>query len=291
MPSALLDAVTSLLPAHFAVIDGAHFDDLPGALAAARLPVIPLYLEASDGPGVAAGPHLVPADSSDAAQRLMDIAGDLPALVFWSWPGTTETLRRHLRGINLAEIPENDGAGYEAVLFRHWDPNVLAVTLPVLTREQQSRFLGQANGLAYDANEHGGVVLAGRPDGLPPPRTSELLRFSPEQMAGITEGRMVASFRRIAAYLREVAPEHTARMDDSTLLRQISRFEVEAQGLGLTTEQDIGRWAFLQVMTGCRLATDPLMREAFRVPDYGDTPSYCLDRLFHMADHLLRERA
>ena len=278
MNAALVDALAALEPAHFAVMDGAHFDNLPAVLEASSLRAIALYLEAVDGEGLAAGPYLVPLTSQALAQTVSTIVGNLPAVVFWSWPGTPESLRRHLRGINLAEIPVEGSAEYETVLFRHWDANVLAVTVPVLTAEQPSRLLGPANGLAYDASEHGGVVKALRPDALPP-APGGLLRFEPGQMAAMTQRRLAASHRRIAAYLREVAPEHVARMDGPALQSAITRFEGEARALGLSVESDIARWSYLQIIAGGDLFTDDDVKGVFAAQDTTLGPTQRLDRL------------
>lgn len=279
-----LRAAAATMPrAWFAVTDGAHFDDLPALLDRAGLRGHPLYLEAGDPAGVRAGPYLLSLADQREIAVLIELAADKPALAFWSWPGPLETLRRHLRGLNLCEIPNENRAGpddpeYETVLFRHWDPNVLAVTLPVLTPEQQSRFLGDSAGVVFDATEHGGVIIAPRPDPLPPQPVG-MLRFEPEQVAGMTSGRILASHRRIASYVREAAPEQTARTDDRVLLDAIGRYDHEARELGLAKESDIARWSFLQVISGGDLFTDVHVREVFNADDTPLGPTERMDAL------------
>jgi hypothetical protein len=200
-------------------------------------------------------------------------------------------MRRHLRGLNLAEIPdEKTGHGYESVLFRHWDPNVLAMTLPVLRPDQQSRFLGEAAALLFDAAEHAGITTASRPAGLPP-KPAGLLRFELAQIAGIMTGRMAASYRRIAGYLREVAPDQTAHIDQRTLAGTIVNFDREARELGLAKESDIARWAFLQVISGGGLFADPEVRNVFGAPDSSLGPTERMDALMEAVIDGLRAGA
>lgn len=267
----LLAAILAMPQALFAVVDGAHFDDLPALLKARRLEAHPLYLEASDGAGVRAGPHLVPLALRDEVRVLLDVIDGKPATTFWSWPGNSGAFRRHLRGLNLAEIPNERRAGpndptYETVLFRHWDPNVLAVTLPVLTAEQRSRFLGNAEGVVFDADEYGGLTKAPRPEPLPP-KPAGRLRFAPGQIEIIAAQRLEASHNRIAHYLREVVPIQTDPLDFAALRMRITSYQIEAREIGLVKERDIAQWACLQILSGNTLFDQPIIRQLFSTPD------------------------
>ncbi|MCW3845706.1 DUF4123 domain-containing protein [Sphingomonas sp. LB-2] len=290
----LLEAVTALPGAWYAVADGGHFDDLPAMLTARELVNVPLYLEAANHEGVRAGPHLVALYSRAQVAALIALTEGKPALAFWSWPGPLDAIRRHLRGLNLAEIPNErraapDDAAYETVLFRHWDPNVLAVTLPVLTVEQRSRFLGDAAGLAFDANEYAGVTVAMRPEGLPG-KPRGMLRFEVGQIEGITARRLEASYGRIASYLREVAPEQTAKLTAISLTNFVHRYGDDAGSLGLTWEKDRARWCYLQLVSGEMLGEDARVRSALS----DTTPhkaSVKLQALFNALEQLLQEAA
>jgi Domain of unknown function (DUF4123) len=284
MSALLMHAITALAPAHFAVMCGTMFDDLPAVLDASNLGHVPLYLEAENAAGLAAGPHLVALPSLAHAETVVRIASDRCAMVFWSWPGSIDTLRRHLRGLNLVTIPSESGMRQDTVIFRHWDPNVLAVTLPELTANQQSRFLGNSGGLTYNASEHGGVVNLARPDGLPPPSLG-ILQFNAAQLAATNQRRLSASFLRIATYMRDVASAQTASMTDQSLLDTIGQFDFEARSLGLTTEQDVARWSFLQLLTGRSLLEDANVLGVFAATDVVLTPSERLDRLLASVEH------
>jgi hypothetical protein len=245
----------------FAVLDGAHFDDLPVTLAERRMLAHPLYLEAGGASGVKAGPHLLELAGPQEVTALLDLIIGKPAATFWSWPNGLHTLRRHLRSLNLVEIPNErraypDNSAYETVLFRHWDPAVLAVTLPVLTPEQLCRFRGSAYTVIFDPANSGDVAALHQPARLLPVQRG-WLRFDGEQVAAITNRRMGASQDRIAKYLREATPEQTSGLSDDQLRAAIANSDREARAFGLKAERDIGRWTYLQLMLGGNLLSDP----------------------------------
>ncbi len=228
----MIDALESVPGTKFAVIDAAHFDDLQSALKSLSLPFTPLYLDERDENALAAGPHLVPLADRDAAKAIAALCADKPAVVWWVWPdegeATQGNLVRHLRGINMAEIPVDrydagpaqpgDDGGtaaalaaakaeaeahghahdghdhghdhppfippvrYELVLFRHADPNVMAMLLPLLDAGQVSRLFGKANGLVS-------MPRTMAPQGLPAPaepagHAERLAAGQPEQYEG-----------------------------------------------------------------------------------------------------------
>jgi hypothetical protein len=105
----ILSALDTLAGRKFAVIDGAHFDDLPCALQRLNMPLHPLYLEETDPDLQALGPFLVPLRDRVVARQLRALADGRPALVWWSWPDageqTQDAFYRHIRSINVAEVP------------------------------------------------------------------------------------------------------------------------------------------------------------------------------------------
>lgn len=286
----LVQAVMRLPPEWFAVVDGAYFDNLPLVLQTCDLVGLPLYLEGGAPEHRDAAGFLVDLPDEAAIRRLESLLAGRPAAVFWSWPLGRMALYRHLRTLNLVEIPneakvraeaEQDPAAadlpaYESVLFRHWDPNVLGALLPLLTLAQRARFLGAATGLAFDAPDYAGLMAAGRPLGLPPaPRGT--LRFSAEQMEDATRSRIDASNARIARYLRDVAPDHAARRSDTELARHIESCRKESAGYGVETERGIGQWSFLSLVTEGRFIHQPGVDDWLRQPPKG--PDHQLDML------------
>lgn len=152
----LQDTLRHTPQAIFAVVDGALVQDLPERLAGSGLRGRPLYEGGMQDVGI----HLVPLDTDDALTRLMDILGPAAPAVFWSWPGSEESLFRHLRTLGKVEAPK-DGTNpadpeYEMLLFRHADPAALMAVLEVLTDEQREAFFEDARGLVFSKRDHRG---------------------------------------------------------------------------------------------------------------------------------------
>lgn len=161
--AALMQLIAGLPADHYAVVDGARFDDLPGTLTELGLAPRPLYLEGADPQAVANGPYLMPlSDMRQASAVLRMIAGQ-PAAVFWSWPGGMDGLYRHLRGLNAVQVartarpvgPED----YETLLFRHYDPNVLGLMIEVMDEGQRRTLLGSSPAIAFFAPKLGAPRL------------------------------------------------------------------------------------------------------------------------------------
>lgn len=162
----------------FAVVDAAHFEYLQDTLAAERFNFDALYLDEVENPGIASGPHLVRVTGLSQIAKLRKLIGDLPACVWWLWPDVITAdaaIHRHLRGLNMVELPYDrfdsdtpqDRYGYEAVLFRHADPNTIAMLLPLLDEDQISRLFGGAQAILVDAPDVCSVRLFKRPEMLP----------------------------------------------------------------------------------------------------------------------------
>jgi len=284
--SALLAARARLPAAVFAVLDGALAPGLGDTLATLGLTSAPLYLEGGDPAVVASGPYLVGLEEPDDLQQLMTIPAAARA-VFWSWHDGFAALRRHLRGINLIEVPAEvagePGDGAATVIFRHWDPNVLAPLLPLLASEQEARLFGRASGVAFDAEDHGGAAAVTSRRGGSASRG--LLHITPAQVSALAAARVAASHRRIAAYLHEVAPAYTAAIGAPALAERIARHHAEADVLGLPAERDVARWSYLQLVAGGALFEQAAVREQFDPRLFGRSPRETLDAIF---DELVR---
>jgi len=139
----------------FAVMEGAHFENLQSDLADLGIEFRPLYITESSLENQIAGPHLVLIPNKIKIKEILALAGDKPCLVWWRWPDegeqATDNIFKHLRSINMVEIPrdrydaepkseadedhghehQEEQSEYEEVLFRHADPNVLVSLLPL----------------------------------------------------------------------------------------------------------------------------------------------------------------
>ena len=169
--------LASSWPVHV-VMDGAKYPDLPALLAKLNIGPRSLFVEQSDPAMLRAGPWLATLDQQ-GCKTLFQIEGIADAAVFWTGPAEEEQVFRHLRGLNMVNIPRpaEDWLDpllleYDLVLFRHYDPSVLALLWPVLDDEQRARIFGPMRGIALHDESTGGAREAKRREGAPdaPPR-------------------------------------------------------------------------------------------------------------------------
>jgi hypothetical protein len=288
----LVAALDNLPGRKFAVVDAAHFGDLQGELRQADLAFRPLYLDELGKDVEAAGPHLVPLTDRNAARRLHALAGEKPAVVWWAWPdqgaATDEAIYRHLRTINMAEIPAETGDDaadgvepdaptphdhahhdhvhhhhhdvpppqpserYELVVFRHADPRVMAMLLPLLDAGQVSRLFGEATGLVVGAPDEASAKSFPRPLDLPK-KPRGWLKIGRERYE---ELNVVAQKRHenwIANYLRRVAPEVTRDLSAEQLGDMVRLAESNRRSLGIRTQRAAAKWAYLEMITAGRI--------------------------------------
>jgi hypothetical protein len=200
-------------------------------------------------------------------------------------------LYRHVRKLNLAEIPAGAGVSgleagsaqaWDSVIFRHWDPNVLAVTLPVLEAGQMARLLGPSGGLAFLADGAGPVTVPGPavvPFAALPP-----LRFSDAQMEALGRGRQWQSFARIERYLHACDPAFMATLPTDVLRRSIADADASGRALGLRSEKSLGRWTYLCMVTNGAISLDPQVLKGFRESPW--SPEDTLDGMYEVMIHL-----
>lgn len=244
----------------FAVLDGGLLGDISLVLDRAGLRARSLFLTTADRDVQLAGPWLVALDQApDAPDKVMRIAETATRAVFWRCDDGEVALWRHLRGINMAQLPRWAAAGatmpprgespdtpVEQVMFRHWDPQVLAALLPCLDAPQFARILGPAREIAFVAPEYGGLRRVVETSAWPAPPPG-LLSIRSDQVAALSHRRVEVSHRRIMAYLRDVAPDHTRDTSDDDLLYQVQYSESVGRDLGLESERAHAQWAFLMV--------------------------------------------
>lgn len=174
------------------------------------------------------------------------MAGRVSQLRYWSCSAGPEALYRHLRTLNEVLLPLEDredatvekprASGYERVLFRHWDPNVLGATLPILTRAQFTRFLGPADGLAFNGPDYGGVRRVRKPDNMPDAAIGPL-KLEPDQIERLKAAMLHSSRLRIARFLKKNMPPHFTGIDDDFVWGATLASELTADELGIQTER------------------------------------------------------
>ncbi len=116
----LRGALASLNPEDgpvFAVLDGAHYENLPQQLLLGGFVSRALYLDRGDNDPqrVMTAPHMVWIDERGAAAmgraparvipEVLTLVGSSAGAVFWQCPAGGEALYKHLRGINMVMIP------------------------------------------------------------------------------------------------------------------------------------------------------------------------------------------
>ncbi|WP_026440728.1 DUF4123 domain-containing protein [Acidocella facilis] len=257
MAAGLADILAEWPRPVFAVLDGAKYDDLPALLRQVDVAARALFLEYRGNAGIVrAGPHLALLNER-RLRNLLRIEGIDGATVFWRVEAPDEpAFYRHLRTLNLVEIPApppaQDAApdpfapAQRTVMFRHWDPGVLAMILPVLTPAQRARLFGPAAALAIAAPE--GALQARRRADWPEPAHGRLV-LNEAQMQALSGAMTARSHRAIASYLRDAAPEQTRGMDEAGLLGFVARSEAQGRAWGLKTEAGLGRFAYLTLVS------------------------------------------
>jgi hypothetical protein len=303
----LRDAALRLPPELFAVVDGGKFDDIAAALASAGLSGKALYLEGADPDTRAAAGFLVALLTAKALEAVIALARPREVLVLWSWPKGFAALYRHLRTLDVVEIPNETRAAalangksslgedldmqalaaaaempaHEPVLFRHWDPGVLAHILPLLEAGQQARVFGVVQGVAFDAPHHTGLPLAHRPSGLPP-ASAGLLRFSEAQIAAITEGQQDAVYREIAQDLLDCWPDSMERPCLSSLASRVRQEQRMADMLGLDGSNALSYLCMLRLVTPESVAETAALARFLNDPAHGPNRDARLERFTEM---------
>jgi hypothetical protein len=249
----------------FVTIDGALLPDVPGLTAKADIFPRPLFIEHDDAATVQAGPWFAALDERHLT-NLMQIERIETAAVFWGGAIDEMAVFRHLRSINLVDVPrpadappDPFAADPETVLFRHWDPSVMALILPVLEPAQRARLFGPMVAIALHAESLGGSREAKRRVDWPEPAHGRI-RISHAQMDSIAAAMTERSRRTIAAFLRDAAPTETEGMDDPALTKFIAGSETSGRALGLVTERGLSRWAYLMLVSRGAIATTAPVR-------------------------------
>jgi len=247
----------------FAVVDCARFDDAPALFARMGLRTLPLFLDRPNRASAPANPLMIPLDRVElnllaAAPRIET------ACVLWNGPPDELLVLHHFRTLNRVRIPAQEpaapgGGATEMVLFRHWDPSVLALLSPLLDAGQRARLFGPLHQMTLFSADAGRVLQASvQHDGGPADRGS--LALSSDQMTQITAAMRTRSHRQIARYLRETAQAQTAAMSDPALLDHVAGAEAVAKTWGVRTEAGFGRFAWLMLATQGGLVQMPEAR-------------------------------
>lgn len=122
----------------YLVIDGAQAPGLEDALHDIGARSECLFSGALEPEVAAVAPYLIAIEGNDAVlTSLLDRFGPHPAMIFVRTILSFHELRRHLRKLAMAELPDR-----QVVFFRYYDPRVLMQIAPILTEDQRLRLFG-----------------------------------------------------------------------------------------------------------------------------------------------------
>jgi hypothetical protein len=171
---------------------------------------------------------------------------------------------------------------FGSVLFRHYDPDVMASLLPLLDEGQFARIFGPATHILMYSGGHGGLRSAPRPEGLPiAPRGP--LQISEEQIEDLELAMTEARDARIGVYLRSFAPDAAAEMDDHGLARFVLESNASGHELGLTTERAQGFWAYMMLNSKGKIAREATVRDYITSEPETGTPD---DKVYNLMSEL-----
>lgn len=243
----------------YALMDGAKFADLPALLAKLDIQPRTLFIPPQDAATIRSGPWFAALDAR-RINNLFRIEGIADAAVFWRGDIPEDAAFRHLRSLLFVKIPrpadappDPFAAEDESVLFRHWDPSVIVLVLPVLDPTQRARLFGPLRVMGLQAKSLGGAREAKWREDWPA-APSGRLKISAAQMAAIVNGMVNRSRQAVVDYLRKVAPAQTNQQDELSLLAFIAAAEDSGGSLGLKTERALGQWAYLLLISQGNIA-------------------------------------
>lgn len=256
----------------FAIMDGALFSDLPKSLEEREVSSRSLFLDHPDAEIARAAALFIPIENETTLTKLLSVPKAEHAIVLWSSVAGEDRLFRHLRGINAILIPdyelvsnaEEEGIPSvtptdQSVLFRHYDPNVIEATLPILSTEQFVRLMGPCDQIMWFSSENGARRRALKPENdVVAPKGP--LRLTGEQIEELEFNRKTSAQSRRVNYLRMVEPARTEPMSDTELYRFSATEVSDGESLGLRSERSLTLWVYLQLHSNGKIGRDPGLR-------------------------------
>lgn len=299
----------------FAVVDGAQFHDLPMTLFDGGFIHRSLYLDHGNGTAdqLRTAPQVVRLDydartmsaekgtgkqlvDENILDRFLTLVGERPAVVFWQCTAGYEALYRHLRGINKVLFPkqaylgrnvEVPASGFEMVVFRHADANVMAQVSSSLEWDGLSRLLGPAGALLLLPDEDWGAkpMRVQRHDEMPLPQSGPM-RIELAEIKAMDSRRFDWLTRRTIKYLREYTSALLEKKSDQAITGDVRKWLREAQVAGVTQESAFRKWCYLQVLHGGRLQQSDTMQAVSKERGSAISPD---ERVGQMMKYMIKE--
>lgn len=246
----------------FAVLDAAQFENFELETSATGVIARPLFLDEIEIEALVTGPHLVEILKLSEIDRVRSLVGDKPAAVWWRWPDSEDApmdMYRHLRTLNMCALPKDrhdskrlSKAKSEPVVFRHADPNVIAMMLPIFDATQVSRLFGEALAITVNAPDVCGIREFHRPADLPDPPRGFLTIRDLEQYEQITKAFTDALRNRA---IRELSPSIAGEAGAKSA-RIADAFD-RAESYALGTQSEIWEFIALDAEFGPRFEYAP----------------------------------
>ena len=127
----------------------------------------------------------------------------------------------------------------ESVTFRHADANVMAQLLPALDPPRYARLFGPATHILFAPHHEWGadcVVARNVTAAMNVTPARGTLHWDPKIRNAIRDRRIAVFKTRVAAYLKDVAPERVEAIEPSAFTALLSRAMKTATDLGITSE-------------------------------------------------------
>ena len=269
---------------HFAVLDGALFDGLPGLMHHAGLRGRGLFIGAEHREIVAAGPVIIALDPHEMAERLVVMLGMARPPMVWSWPEGEQSLFDHLRRHTHVEVPDDDlwpspDPHYVQVLFRHWDADVLALNWQVMTPYQQSRMVPPGHAVTLLSHHYGGLQqLDGGAlrVGATLPKAHRCLRFEQGQMDRMDDLIAASYHPEVLVDLKALFPPGEPLPPEPLLRRAVEDGDWQAGQWGITSHDGVVMLSFWMLAFGRNKPEFAALRDAI---EGGDGRGSADDRL------------
>lgn len=242
----------------FAVFDAAQVENAIQNLETSGLSYRCLYIGIDDKQSLKnTAPYLIslqhtPMDKNSdplLLDRIIDLTSNkLSSLVFWKCDKGEDVLYKHLRGINMVDIPlqNNDRTlsnKFEHVVLRHADANVMAQVMPALSHTELMHCIGPADYVLFKPDNiwHTKLIHAQR-DSNWSEAENTVLRISIPSYQKVISNREQGIINKIEKHLTNVIWEQNT---STTTLHNIAvNSFIEAKQNGIKTEGGFYRWSF-----------------------------------------------
>lgn len=234
---------------------------------------------------------------------------DCASAVFWECHDGEEALYRHLRSLNTVKIPREkvdipaDGTeaphepddGYETVVFRHADANVMAQILPALYAANFARVIGRARTILFSPDAqwselHPEPFVASRRDVPAVVRTTPLI-LDKATVDRIEDQRRKAVVRENRLFVSRHLPPELKSMRLEDIDGFVEDGLAGAAAFSIREKAAVQRWSYMSVVTRGAINRDDKVRRFMTSETFGASPDGKTKQLMDAFIHGLRKNA